>query len=125
MTDEISPPLESLSLEDVIVVTKNSKIVHKVFSKLKTLVLSTTRTLDHEHVSIILTRIMYELNKETLYGFQKRSLAISIMVLLLDAVGTPDAVSKITAEAIAELIELIYAASLHRYKKKGSKCTVM
>jgi hypothetical protein len=68
---------------------------------------------------------MYELNKESLYGFQKRSIAISIMVLLLEAVGTPDTTSKVTAEVIADLIELIYAASLHRYKKKGSKCIVM
>jgi hypothetical protein len=68
---------------------------------------------------------MYELNKESLYGFQKRSIAISIMVLLLEALGTPDTTSNMTAEAIAELIELIYAASLHRYKKKGSKCNMM
>ena len=124
MTD-LPPPLDSLTVEDVIVITKNSKIVHKIFTKLKTLILSTTRTLDHDHVSIILTRVMYELNKESLYGFQKRSIAISIMVLLLEALGTPDTTSNMTAEAIADLIELIYAASLHRYKKKGSRCIVM
>jgi hypothetical protein len=123
---DIPPSLESLSLDDIVVITKNSKIVHKVFMKLKTLILSTTRTLDQGQVSLILTRVMYELNKESLYGFQKRSIAISIMVLLLDAVGTPDTASRVTAEIIAELVEMIYAASLHRYKKKkDNKCIVM
>lgn len=109
---------------DLVTVTKHSKIIHKVFTKMKTLILSTQGILEDHNISLILTRIMRELNKESLYGFQKKTLAISIMVLLLDALGSPDIVSRFTAELIADTIELIYAHSLHRYKTSG-KCTVL
>jgi hypothetical protein len=67
---------------------------------------------------------MREINKESLYGFEKKNIAISIMVLLLDALGTPDMVSKMTATAIADTVELIYSHSMHRYKKTG-KCIIL
>ncbi len=109
---------------DIVVITKHHKIIHKVFMKLNTMIKSTYVLLNDTNATLVLTRIMRELNKESLYGFEKKILAISIMILLLDSLGTPDIVSRMTAVFIADTIELIYAHSMHRYKKSG-KCIIV
>ncbi len=109
---------------DIVIITKHNKIIHKIYMKMNTLIKSTYGLLHDHNVSLILTRVMREINKESLYGFEKKNIAISIMVLLLDALGTPDMVSKMTATAIADTIELIYSHSMHRYKKTG-KCIIL
>jgi hypothetical protein len=109
---------------DIVIITKHNKIIHKIYMKMNTLIKSTYGLLHDHNVSLILTRVMREINKESLYGFEKKNIAISIMVLLLDALGTPDMVSKMTATAIADTVELIYSHSMHRYKKTG-KCIIL
>ena len=109
---------------DIVIITKHNKIIHKIYMKMNTLIKSTYGLLHDHNISLILTRVMREINKESLYGFEKKNIAISIMVLLLDALGTPDMVSKMTATAIADTVELIYSHSMHRYKKTG-KCIIL
>jgi hypothetical protein len=109
---------------DIVIITKHNKIIHKIYMKMNTLIKSTYGLLHEHNIALILTRVMRELNKESLYGFEKKNIAISIMVLLLDSLGTPDMVSKMTATAIADTVELIYSNSMHRYKKTG-KCIIL
>lgn len=112
------------TVDENTIIHRHTKIVHAVFGKMRTLVLSTRDVVGEHNASLLLARIMRELNKHSLYGFEKKTLAICIMVLLLDAVGCPHTASQLTAEAISELIEFIYTANMHRYKKQG-KCVIL
>lgn len=115
---------QSIDNSNIITISKNNKIIYKIYSKVNILIKSTYGLLDETTYTLILTKVMRELNKETLFGFEKKEIAICIMILLLDSVGCPSAISKFTAEATVELIEMIYAHSMHRYKTNG-KCIIL
>ncbi len=110
--------------DDVVIITKHSKIIHKIYSKMHTFIKSAYGLLNESNYTIILIEVMKELNKHNLYGWEKKKLAIEIMILLLDVVGCPDAISKFTAETTIGLIENIYTHNIHRYKQE-KKCIVM
>jgi hypothetical protein len=109
---------------NIITISKNSKIIYKIYTKMNVLIKSAYGLLDETNYSLILTNVMKQLNKEKLFGFEKKELAICIMVLLLDSVGCPSVISKFTAEATVEIIEMIYTHNMHRYKQTG-KCVVL
>lgn len=110
--------------EDIVIITKNQKILHKIYTKTLTYIKSAYGMLSEANYSLIVTRVMRELNKETLYGFEKRRLCLEIMILLLDICGCPDTISKFTAEATLTIIESIYNANMHRYKTER-KCIIL
>lgn len=109
---------------DIVVITKHSKIIHKIFTKMSTLIKSVYATLNETNYSLILTKTMRELNKESLFGFQKRDIAVCIMVLLLDSLGCPDVISRFTAEVTMDLIENIYTHNMHRFKHE-KRCVIL
>lgn len=93
---------------------------------MKTLIISTNEVLGEHNAALIITRVMRELNKSNLYGFEKRTIAVVVVTMLLDVCGCPHTASGITAEAIIKLIEFIYTSNIHRYKNgKGSSCEIM
>jgi len=110
--------------EDVIIITKHSKIIHSIYSKCNTFIKSTHGVLNESNYTLILTHVMRNLNKHNLYGWEKKKLAVEIMILLLDALGSPDCVSRFTVEVTADLIEMIYTYSIHRYKH-NKKCVIL
>jgi hypothetical protein len=113
-----------VEVDELVIIHKNTKVIHKVFSKMKTLILTTQGLIDEHNVGLILTQVMRELNKHDLFGFEKKRLAIEIMILLLDATGSPHVINKFTIEMLVELIELVYCHGMHRYKKTG-KCLIL
>ena len=99
------------------IVTRNVKIVHKIYRKVETLIKASSRELDHHNLHPTLLVVMRELNKTGLNGFQKKELGVMIMTLLLDSVGLPHIVSSYSASIIADMIEFAYVNGLHRYKR--------
>ena len=99
------------------IVTRNVKIVHKIFRKVETLIKASARDLDHNNMHPTLLVVMRELNKTGLNGFQKKDLAVMIMTLLLDSVGLPHIVSSYGSEVLVNMIEFAYVNGLHRYKR--------
>ena len=99
------------------IVTKNVKIVHKVYRKMEVLIKASAGELNHCNMHPTLLVVMRELSKTGLNGFQKKDLAIMIMTLLLDSVGVPHIVSSYGASVIADMIEHAYGLGLHRYKR--------
>jgi hypothetical protein len=123
--DQIENKARDHDCESVIIITKHSKIIHKIYTKTHTFIKSAYGLLNESNYTIILTQVMRQLNKHSsLYGWEKRKICIEIMILLLDAVGCPDAVSRFTAEATVLLIENIYTHSMHRYKQE-KKCIIL
>jgi hypothetical protein len=110
--------------QDIVTITKNSKIIYKVYTKMYTLIKSAYGLLSETNYTLILTDVMKQLNKESLFGFQKKELAVCIMILLLDALGCPTVISKFTAEVTIDLLELIYTHNFHRYKHQN-KCIIL
>lgn len=118
------PEKTKVEVDELVILHKNTKVIHKVFSKMKTLILATQGLIDEHNVGLILTQVMRELNKYSLFGFEKKRLTIEIMILLLDATGSPHAINKFTVEMLVELIELVYCHGMHRYKNTG-KCVIL
>lgn len=116
--------IEDLKHNNIVIISKNSKIIYKIYNKMLILIKSAYKTLDHTNFNLILTACMKQLNKEgTLYGFEKKELAISICMLLLDAIGYPEIISAFSVGVIANLIENIYTHNMHRYKQ-NKKCVI-
>jgi len=116
------------ALKNAKIFQKNEKVVHKIYSKMVTFVKTTSENLDHDNFTIILTKVMRDLNKTGIYGFEKKAIAIGVMTLLLESLGVPHTLSYYTAEIIEAQIEHIYSHGLHRWKrphKHRPKCTIM
>lgn len=99
------------------IVQKHVKIIHKISTKMNTLIKASGDKLTHHNFNPILIQVMRDLNKHKLNGWEKRDMAIMIMQLLLDWVGLPDIISHYTAEIIVTMVEHIYHAKLHKYKR--------
>lgn len=111
--------------EDLVIVTKHSKVIHKIYIKCISFIKTTHGMLNEGNFTLILTQVMRNLNKHNLYGFEKKKLAVEIMILLLDSVGCPDTVSRFTVEMIVDLIEMIYTYNMHRYKHESRSCIIL
>lgn len=110
-------PIEGYEKNDnIVIITKNTKIIYKIFSKMNIIIKSTYKIFDESNISIIMTQTMRQLNKENIYGFEKKEIAICIMLLLLDSLSAPDIITKFNADSLCDLIELIYNHNMHRYK---------
>lgn len=108
-----------------VIITRNTKILHKIHARMKTLIKSTEKEINHNNFNMILIKVMRELNKHGLYGFEKQKLAVEIMTLLLDELSpAPHIVNHYTVELIVEMIEIVYTHGFHRYKRV-KKCCVM
>lgn len=99
--------------------TKVDKVRHVVFQKVRIMFLNTVTDQNFHEVVI---RVMRELNKHNIYGFQKKDLAIQIVALLLQEFGVPSVVTTWTMESVAILIETIYQKGYHR---KHRSCAVL
>lgn len=110
---------DASAIKNAKIFQKNEKIVHKIYSKMLTFVKTTDENsnLDHDNFTIILTKVMRDLNKTSIYGFEKKTIAIGIMTILLDSLGLPHVVSYYTAEIIEAQVEHIYNHGLHRWKR--------
>lgn len=122
--DNPIPRLEAKDSTDIIIVTKHAKIIHKIYTKMHTLIRSSYGLLNESNYTLILTQIMRQLNKHNIYGFEKKQLAVELTILLLDSTGCPDAASRFTVEVTISLIEMIYNYNMHRYKT-NSKCIII
>lgn len=120
---EINNKPKEHNCEDVVIITKHSKIIHRIYTKTHTFIRSAYGLLNESNYTIILVQVMRELNKHNIYGWEKKKLCLEIMILLLDAIGCPDA-SKFTAEITLNLIENIYTHNIHRYKHQ-SNCIIL
>ena len=104
---------------------RNIKILHKIFVKMHTYIkTSGDGDIDHHNCGFYLQMVMRELNKTNLKGLEKRDLAQSIMMLLLDSLGLPHIVSYYTSEIILDMLEVIYNSKMHRFRKVH-KCIIM
>ena len=99
------------------IVNKHVKIIHKISTKMNTMIKATGERLGHINFHPILIQVMRDLNKHKLTGIEKRDMAIMIMQLLLESIGLPGLVSEYTAEIIVTMVEHIYHAKLHKYKR--------
>lgn len=109
-----------------VIIMKHTKIVHKIYTKTKTLIISTNEVLGEHNAALIIARVMRELNKQSgLYGFEKRALTVVIVTMLLETVGCPHTASALSAEALVKLIEFIYTSNIHRYKNGKNTCTLV
>lgn len=99
--------------------TKLDKIRYTVFQKVRVMFLN---TVTEKNFYEIVIRVMRELNKHGLYGFQKKELAIQIVSLLLQEFGVPAVVTVWTMESIAVVVESIYVKGYHR---KRNKCIIL
>jgi hypothetical protein len=101
------------------------KILHKVFVKMHTYIkTSGDGSIDHHNCGFYLQMIMREMNKTKLKGFEKRDLAQSIMILLLDSLGLPHIVSYYTSEIILDMIEVIYNSKMHKFRR-SKRCILL
>lgn len=108
------------------VVTQHHKIVHKIYTKMRTLIKSTYEVLDHENFHATVVIVMREVRKYSrLSGMEKKWLVIQIMTLLLDSLGVPPVVSHYSAEIIASQIETAYTLGLHKYKRTHRHCVLL
>lgn len=99
------------------IVNKHVKIIHKISTKMNTMIKATGERLSHTNFHPILIQVMRDLNKHKLTGIEKRDMSIMIMQLLLESIGLPGIVSHYSAEIIVTMIEHIYHARLHKYKR--------
>ena len=104
MESEVNPPDEKP-------VTKQDKIVHQIYVKAKCKALNEL-TLENFHM--VLTFVMRQVGKKIKYGFTKKKLVITIMLLLLGEIGIPELVAMYAVEGIAMIIEHIYNHGYHR-----------
>ena len=102
-----------------IIVTKNTKIIFKIYNKTKLLIKTTYDELNFDNFSFILTMVMRELSKYKLSGYSKHQMAVEIMTLLMSELGVPPVIGHYTAEAISRMIEHIYTNGFHKYKRKS------
>lgn len=104
---------------------KKLKIINQIYNKLTIYIKATMEEITHNNAGFILQVIMRELNKQSgLYGFDKKDMAIFIMVLLLESLGCPEVIAYYVPMVIAEMIETIYINRMHKFKKT-SKCFIM
>jgi len=100
------------------IIHKHVKIIHKIVSKMVTMIKASGDPLDHRNVNLILIQVMRDLNKHSgLHGFEKRDLAVMILQVILDSAGLPHIVSGYTSEIIVTMIEHAYHGGFHRYKR--------
>ena len=99
------------------IIGKNIRVVYKIYNKMKTQIKTTSRELDHSNFSQYLIIIMRELNKNKLFGLEKKVIAVELMTLLLCELGLPHVVAHYSAEVISGQIEHIYNHGFHRYKR--------
>lgn len=99
------------------IITKNTKIIFKVYSKLKVLIKTTYDDLNFDNFYHVLILVMRELAKYKLDGYSKHQMAVQIMSLLLMELGVPSVISYYSSEAISRMIEHIYVNGMHRYKR--------
>jgi hypothetical protein len=104
-----------------IVVTRHTKIVHKVFTKMRTLIKTTHGELNHENVHSVLVLVMRDMRKYRLAGFDKKTLAIEIMTLLLMELGVPGVVAHWSAEVLERQLEMAYTFGFHKFKRARKK----
>jgi len=112
------------SIDDKALFDKQIKVLHSISVKMTIYIKATGQDINHNNAGFYLQMIMRELNKSSFNGPTKRDLALSIMILLLDSLGLPHIVSYYSAEVILEMIEVIYAHRMHRFKRT-KKCTIM
>ena len=100
------------------------KIIHKILTKMSIMIKATEKEINHQNFNIILVQIMRDLNKNKLEGFQKKTLAVTIITLILTELGMPHIVAHYTSEIIEESIETIYSMGLHRWKRTHKHCII-
>jgi len=103
--------------EHNVVAVKHTKIIHKVYGKMSLFVKSTSELLSHDAFHTVLIMVMRDLNKHNLYGFEKKTIAIEVMTLLLQELGLPHVIAHYSAEVIEQQIETVYALGFHRWKR--------
>ena len=99
------------------IVNKHVKIIHKITTKMTTLIKTTAGELNHMNFNHILILVMRDINKHKLINIEKRDMALMCMQLLLDSVGVPHIISSYTADIIITMIEHTYHAKLHKFKR--------
>ena len=99
------------------IISRHTKIIFKIYSKIKVLVATTYTNITFDNFSMVLTIVMRELQKYNLDGYSKHSMAVEIMALLLETMGLDPVISHFTGEIISRMIEHIYVNGLHRYKR--------
>lgn len=103
--------------EKEVVITKNIKIIFKIYNKTKLMIRSTYKELNFDNFSPVLILVMRELSKHKLTGYSKHQMAVEIMSLLLVELGVPPVISHYSAEGISRVIEYIYVNGFHKYKR--------
>jgi len=103
---------------------KNVKIIHNIYSKLSTHIRTGDKEITFDNFHIITQITMRELNKHSLYGFEKKELCVGLLVLLLDSFGLPHIINYYTVEAMSDIIETIYVNRMHKFKKP-KKCVIV
>ena len=99
------------------IVNKHVKIIHKISTKMNTMIKASGERLGNTNIHFILIQVMRNLNKHKITGIEKRDMAIMIMQLLLESIGLPGLVSEYTAEIIVSMVEHIYHAKMHKFKR--------
>jgi len=99
------------------IVNNHLKIIHKITRKFTTLIKATDGYLSHTNIQGILIQIMRDINKYKLKNIEKKQIATIIIGVLLDELGLPHIVSQYSSTVIVSMIENIYSAGLHRYKR--------
>ena len=109
------------------VIQKNIKTVHKIYSKLRTDIKTTQRELSHSNFQAYLIMCMREVAKYRLFGFEKKTICVEILSLLLLELGLPPVVAHYTAEVISDQVEHAYEIGMYRYKRRkpGRRCFIM
>ena len=117
-------------IEKNVIVTKHTKIVHKVFSKMLIFIKTTSEFLTHDSFHPVLVMVMRELNKAGsggsggLYGFEKKELCIQIMSLLLIEIGLPPVLAHYSASVIEKQIETVYTMGFHKWRRHHKHCVI-
>jgi len=111
------------SKENKVIYDKNIKIIHKVLSKLSTYIKATVNEITHENFHTLLTVTMREINKNSLYGHEKKEICTHIILLLLEMHGMPHITAFYTAHVIESAIEEIYSYGFHKFKRV-KKCII-
>lgn len=114
--------LNKVCNNDVEIITprRDDKIRALVYNKIKIMILNNLNEVNL-HNTIIL--IMRELNKQNLYGFSKKKLAVEIVTLLISECGNDDIKILYSMTAISEIIETIYINKYH--KVNNNKCNIV
>lgn len=99
--------------------TKAEELIYGIYTKLK---LQCSLSLDLEHVYTIIVRCMKLISSENIFGWEKKTIATRVILLLIQEYGTPEVRAIFTEKMVSEVIEQIYLNSMHRYKAKGGCC---